>query len=83
MTLKCDCGNDVFLKFGPYPVGGDEDTGLRLIYTCNKCGDQLRIYQASKMLRGMQAAESLKLAIVDAPVEIPIFPPKPGPANSR
>lgn len=49
MQLKCDCGNDTFLIFGPYPRSESDDKGLRKIYTCTKCGDQLRVYQASIM----------------------------------
>ena len=59
--MKCDCGSITFLKFGPYVddptdlrnVSTDGrsfvDHGLRWIYTCSKCGDQLRVYQGSKM----------------------------------
>ena len=48
--MTCDCGNFAFLKFGPYPQPGESDTGLRMIYTCTECGDQLRLYQGSKMV---------------------------------
>jgi hypothetical protein len=48
--LQCDCGSITFFKFGPYPHAGKIDTGLRMIYTCSKCGDQLRVYQATRML---------------------------------
>lgn len=48
--IKCDCGSETFFKFGTYPIPGDKDDGLRLIYTCMKCGDQLGVYQRSKML---------------------------------
>lgn len=48
--MTCDCGSNTFFKFGPYPLPGERiDSGLRLIYTCSKCGDQLRVYKASKM----------------------------------
>jgi hypothetical protein len=57
--LKCDCGGESFFKFGPFddredPVvfldGVTSDMpGLRWIYTCSSCGDQLRVYLASKM----------------------------------
>lgn len=47
--LRCDCGSKTFLRFGPYPLPGEPDDGLRVIYTCSACGDQLRVYQGSKM----------------------------------
>lgn len=55
--LECDCGSIIFLVFGPYrdddskPGDRTHDPGLRRIYTCGKCGDQLRVYQATKMKR--------------------------------
>lgn len=52
--LKCDCGNNMFFRFGPYPTPeekGKLEDGLRWIYTCTVCADQLGIYQRSKMLK--------------------------------
>lgn len=49
--LVCDCGSTSFFVFGPYPLAGEPDEGLRRIYTCSSCGDQLRVYQASKDTR--------------------------------
>lgn len=46
--MNCDCGSSRFFVFGPYPLRGEKDTGLRRIYTCSSCGDQLRVYQAGK-----------------------------------
>jgi DNA-directed RNA polymerase subunit RPC12/RpoP len=54
--MQCDCGSITFMKFGPYRDeerkeidGCADDLGLRWIYTCSKCGEQLRVYQGSKM----------------------------------
>lgn len=55
--MKCDCGSETFFSFGPYPLPGDYDTGLRHIYTCTKCGDQLRVYQATKMPEAIKFVE--------------------------
>ena len=42
-TLECDCGNsEEFFLFGPYT--DDDELGLRRIFTCAKCGNQLRVY---------------------------------------
>ena len=49
--IKCDCGGTNFFRFGPYSEERGDEPGLRMIYTCTRCGGQLRIYQASKMLR--------------------------------
>jgi hypothetical protein len=59
MSLRCDCGADLFLRFGPYDDAKSDDTGLRWIYTCSSCGEQLRVYQTSpawRAARGLSPA---------------------------
>ena len=55
--LTCDCGNGEFFKFGPYSAWEvAEHVGLKMIYTCTKCGEQLRLYQTSDAYRAARAA---------------------------
>ena len=42
--MTCDCGSIEFFVFRFSP-GDSSDVGLRRIYTCTKCGEQLRLYQ--------------------------------------
>ncbi len=53
--VTCDCGNGAFHVFTYGAPSADDprpqDPGLRRIYTCTRCGDQLRLYQASQMRR--------------------------------
>ena len=50
MTFACDCGSENLARFGPYtddgPTGDGETSnpGLRWVFTCTRCGEQLRIY---------------------------------------
>lgn len=68
--LTCDCGGTSFMTFGPY----DEerslstiDIGLRWIFTCTACDEQLRVYQTSnawrwqRETRGMTPEEQERL----------------------
>lgn len=43
------CGRTSFMKFEYDPR---KDAGLLTIYTCSNCGDQVRLYWASKMNPG-------------------------------
>jgi hypothetical protein len=54
-ALVCDCGCCEFFKFGPYAEGEASEPGLRLIYTCTHCGEQLRIYQTGDKYREAKA----------------------------
>jgi hypothetical protein len=54
-ALVCDCGCSTFFKFGPYVDGESSEPGLRLIYTCTHCGEQLRIYQTGDKYREAKA----------------------------
>ena len=78
--MQCDCGSVTFLPFGPFPQAGDKDEdGLRMIYTCTKCGDQLRVYQASKRPKGFDVfaqnkpGENQKQVKIAAAVDLVAF----------
>jgi len=45
------CGGIRFMKF-EYDPRQPENDGLLTIYTCLKCGDQVRLYWASRMNQG-------------------------------
>lgn len=48
--LRCGrCGSTEFMAFGPYT--DKDEPGLRMVYDCIQCGDQLRLYQATKMVK--------------------------------
>jgi transcription initiation factor IIE alpha subunit len=51
--MHCDCGCEALMRFGPYndKDGSPEDAGLRWIFTCSRCGEQLRVYQTSEAWR--------------------------------
>jgi DNA-directed RNA polymerase subunit M/transcription elongation factor TFIIS len=47
------CGGREFFKFGPF--ADSDDPGLRSIYACADCGEQLRVYQTSEPWRQHRA----------------------------
>jgi hypothetical protein len=54
IVIACDCGNEEFFPF-EFKEGESDDVGLRRIYTCTRCGEQLRLYQTSDRWRAARA----------------------------
>jgi len=82
--MHCSCGSDRFMRFGPYGAPGHaepEDVGLKLIYTCSGCGEQLRVYQTSDAWRasreGSRMFERYKASMQELYKAVP-FTPDPG-----
>lgn len=52
--FSCDCGSSRFFVFGPYTDA--DELGLRRVYTCARCGEQMRLYQTSDKWRAARDA---------------------------
>ncbi len=55
-ALECDCGSENLVRFGPFvdATAGDGETvdpGLRWSFTCQQCGEGVRIYATSPAWR--------------------------------
>jgi hypothetical protein len=75
-ALQCDCGCSRFFRFGPYRDDasawpGNADPGLRWVYTCTSCGEQLRVYQTGPLWRAARRRDT------DAPADPDELSPMP------
>jgi transcription initiation factor IIE alpha subunit len=51
MKLTCICGGESLIHFSYREAVRGQDSGLAHIFTCGKCGEQLRVYQTCAAYR--------------------------------
>ncbi len=75
--LKCgQCGNKEFFQFGPYddskykvsPITGPITPGLKMVYTCTECGNQVRQYSDGRVV-DCHTKEERKSVLIANPVQ--------------